>query len=50
MEIALLVKKYFPLLKIIEPIEWQNRFKGEIKQYFENEKKCQKIYLNYQSK
>jgi predicted DNA-binding transcriptional regulator YafY len=38
MEIALLVKKWFPHLKIIEPIEWKERFKSEIKQYLKNDK------------
>ena len=38
MEIALLVKKWFPHLRIIEPIEWNERFKSEIKQYLESDK------------
>ena len=38
MEIALLVKKWFPHLKIIEPLEWKERFNNEIKQYLENDK------------
>ena len=38
MEIALLVKKWFPHLKIIEPIEWKERFKREIKEYLEDDK------------
>ena len=38
MEIALLVKKWFPHLKIIEPIEWKDKFKSEIEQYLESDK------------
>lgn len=38
MEIALLVKKWFPHLKIIEPVEWKERFSNEIKQYLESDK------------
>jgi predicted DNA-binding transcriptional regulator YafY len=33
MEIALLVKKWFPHLKIIEPVEWSDRLNEEIKSY-----------------
>ncbi len=38
MEIALLVKKWFPHLKILEPIEWKESFDNELKQYLENDK------------
>jgi predicted DNA-binding transcriptional regulator YafY len=38
MEIVLLVKKWFPHLKILEPLEWKGRFNQEIRQYLENDK------------
>ena len=33
MEIVLLVKKWFPHLKIVEPIEWKAKFNNELKEY-----------------
>jgi len=38
MEIALLVKKWFPHLRIVKPTEWKDRFDGELKLYLQSDK------------
>ncbi|MBU3014030.1 WYL domain-containing protein [Poseidonibacter lekithochrous] len=38
LEIVLLVRKWFPHLKIITPLEWKNKFKNEIINYLKDDK------------
>jgi len=38
MEIVLLVKKWFPHLKIVTPVKWKERFNNEIKECIESDK------------
>lgn len=38
LEIALLVRKWFPHLKIVTPTEWRDKFKNEIIDYIEDDK------------
>lgn len=38
LEIAMLIKKWFPHLRLVEPIEWKDRFHTELQDYLESDK------------